>query len=278
MKKRLLVLVAIGLSTLSGCAALQQLLRGAFQRPRLTFKTARLAQASLADATVDLVYELENPNPIGLSLASVDYAFFVEDKQVVAGSPARGLQLKANGRSELVFPANVRFADIVPVVATFLTKDAARYKAQGSIGFNTPLGVLSFPLQTEGTFPVPKPPQIQFESPRITNISLAGATVEFPLVVTNRNPFPLPVADIRGALRVGGANVGQLGTGNMGLLEAGATKQLALPLNINFAGALQAASAISSGRGQVAFNAQLVSNGQSVPVDVNQVVNFLKQR
>jgi LEA14-like dessication related protein len=270
MKRPLLVLAVLGLFTLSGCAALQNLFKSAFQQPRLTFKTARLANASLADATVDLVYEVENPNSIGLSLASVDYAFFVEGKQVVAGKPRN-----ANGKSELVFPANVKFADLVPVVQTFLTKDAAKFKAQGSLGVKTPLGVLSFPLEKEGTFPIPKIPSIKLESPRITNVNLSGATVEFPLSVTNRNGFPLPVAGVVGALNVAGANVGNLSTGNLGLLEAGGTRQLTLPLRIDFLQAARAASALrSGGSAQVRFDGKLTSDGQTVPVDFSQLLNF----
>jgi LEA14-like dessication related protein len=274
-RRRLLLLLAtFSLLSLSGCAALQGFFKKAFQKPRLTFKTARLADASLADATVHLVYQLDNPNAIGVSLASVDYAFFVEGKQVVAGSPPKGLKIPARGHTELVFPANVRFADIAPVVQTFLTKDSAQYRAQGSIGIDTPLGVLRFPLEKEGNFEVPKIPNVQFDSPRISNLSLTGATVEFPLAVTNRNSFPLPVAGISGALKIAGANVGTLSTGNLGMLEPGSTRQLSLPLTISFARAASAAVALRSGNAQVALEGQLVSDGQSVPVTLSQLLNF----
>jgi len=276
-RRLLLVLATLGFAVLAGCSQLQRYAQKAFQKPRLTFKTARLSQASLSDATVDLVYQLNNPNPLGLNLASINYAFFVEDKQVVAGTPAKGLSIAANGKSELVFPANVRFADIAPVVTTFLTKDSARYRAQGSIGVKTPLGVLSFPLEHEGTFEVPKIPQVQFESPRITNVTVQGATVEFPLMVKNRNSFALPVAGIGGALKVAGANVGNLSTGDLGMLEPGGTRQLTLPLKINFASALSAANALrSGGNAQVKLDGQLQSGAQSVPMDISQLLNFRK--
>ncbi|MET0402522.1 MAG: LEA type 2 family protein, partial [Cystobacter sp.] len=129
-----LLLAVLALTFITGCATLQSWAKKAFKKPTLVFKTARLSQASLSDATVDLVYTLNNPTPLGLNLASVNYSFFVEDKQVVAGTPSKGMNLAANGKSELVFPANVRFADIVPVVQTFLTKDSARYRAAGSLG------------------------------------------------------------------------------------------------------------------------------------------------
>ena len=84
MKRTLFLLLSLSLVTLTGCATLKKL----FKKPTVVFKTARLSSASLSDATVDVVYEVRNPNTFGLSLAKVDYAFFVEGKQVVAGSPA----------------------------------------------------------------------------------------------------------------------------------------------------------------------------------------------
>src|SRR3954469_23645333 len=110
MKRPLLVLLALSAVTFSGCATLSKL----FKKPTIVFKTARLSSASLSDATVDVVYEVRNPNTFGLSLSQVDYAFFVAGKAVVAGSPRKCLTLKARDSNELVFPANVNFADIVP--------------------------------------------------------------------------------------------------------------------------------------------------------------------
>jgi LEA14-like dessication related protein len=273
--RSLLLLLATLAFSLAGCASLQRMAKNAFKKPRVTFKTARLQQASLADATVDLVYQLDNPNPLGLNLASIDYAFFVEGKQVVAGTPPKGLNIPARGKSDLVFPANIKFADIAPVVQTFLNKDTAQYKAQGSVGIQTPLGVLRFPLEHEGTFEVPKVPQVQFESPRITNVTLQGATVEFPLTVRNRNSFPLPVGGISGALKVAGASVGNLSTGDLGMLEPSGTRQLTLPLKINFLSAAAAANALrSGGNAQVKLDGQLLSGGQNVPLDISQLLNF----
>jgi LEA14-like dessication related protein len=273
MKRSLFILLALSVVTLSGCATLKKL----FKKPSITFKTARLSSASLSDATVDVIYEVRNPNTFGLSLAKVDYAFFVEGKQVVAGAPRKGIQLKPRGSSELVFPANVRFADIVPAVETFLTKDVANFKVQGSVGIDTPVGILSFPLEKEGTFEVPKLPNVQFESPRISNVSLSGATVEFPLTVTNRNSFPLPVAGIVGDLKVAGASVGTLSTGDLGMLDGRGTRQVTLPLQINFLRAASAANALrSGGNAQVRLDGRLTSGTQSLPLNLNQLLQFRK--
>jgi LEA14-like dessication related protein len=277
-RRALLLGSAVCLLTLAGCANLNKLLAGAFQRPRLAFKRADVGAVSLSGATVNLVYDVENPNPVGLNLAQVSYAFFVEGKQVVAGTPPNGLRLKASGPSELVFPASVKFADVVPVVTTFLTKDAAAYKAQGSLGIQTPIGVLSFPLEHEGTFPVPKLPQVTLAPPRIKSLGLSGATVEFPLTITNRNGFPLPINGLTGALNIAGANVGTLSTGDLGSFAAGAEKKVTLPLQINFARAASAAAALRSGSAaQVGFSGQVLSGaGAGIPLSFTQRVPFTR--
>lgn len=277
-RQRALLLSVLALAVvLPGCAALNGLLKKGFQKPTLTFKTARLREASLGGATVDLVYTLKNPNPIGLSLASIDYTFFVEDKQLVAGKPANGLKLRSSGSSDLVFPASVRFQELAPALGAFLSKDVARYRAQGSVGIKTPLGVLNFPLSREGTFEVPKLPQVSLQPPRISNLSLSGATVEFPLVVVNRNSFPLPLGALTGALNVGGANVGQLTTPDLGLLDASGQRQVTVPLTISFARAASAASALRSGSGTVSFQGNVSSGGVAVPLSFSQATQFLRK-
>jgi len=277
MRRRLLwtslLLVAL---TGAGCASLQALLAGAFKKPTVSFKNAALGGVSLGGATVNLTWLVNNPNPFGLEVAELSYRFNVEGKQVVAGTPPKGLDLRANGRSELEFPAETRFAAPVPVVTTFLTKDAAAYTAEGTVGIRTPIGVLRFPLKHEGTFPVPKMPEVQLESPRITNLTLTGATVEFPLHVTNRNGFALPINGLVGAVNIAGNRVGELSASNIGTLEARGSRKVTLPLKIDFGRAAQAALALRSGRATVGFSGNLQSGGVSLPVNLSQTLSFTR--
>ena len=276
LKRSTLVLAFLSVLTLSGCAALQNLFKSAFQRPTFTFKTARLGAASFSDATVNLVWAVKNPNPFGLSLASVDYQFFVEGKQVVAGRPPTGLKIAASKTSEVVFPASVKFRDIAPVLETFLNKDTAAYRAQGTVGIQTPIGVLKFPLSRSGSFEVPKPPQVQLAAPRVTQMGISGATVEFPLTVTNRNSFALPISGLAGALKIAGANVGNLSTGDLGTLAARSPRQLTLPLKINFAQAASAAAALRGGTANVSFLGEVLSGSSAVPMSFSQNLTFQK--
>lgn len=274
--KRILV-IALSVVGFSGCALLEQFLRTAAKEPTFTFKNVVLNEVSLAGLNLDTVWDLGNPNPVSISLASVDYALFIEEKQVVAGSPANGLQVAANGTSELHFPAGIKFADVVGVVATFLNKDFASWRAEGALGVQTPIGVIRLPIAKEGQFEVPKLPAIAFGNPRITNVTFSGATVEFPLTVTNKNSYALPIAGVTGGITIAGSNIGTLSTGSLGAMEGKGVKQVAIPLNINLVNAVgAAAAAVRGGSASVTFDAQVQSGGQAVPIKIDQLVNFIR--
>jgi LEA14-like dessication related protein len=275
--KTLWVVSLVALSLVAGgCTALSRLLAGAFRKPQVNFKTAHLQELSLGGATVDLVWGVRNPNPFGLELASVDYNFLIEGKQLAAGRPARGLDLRANGISDLSFPVSVRFQELVPALQQLLTRESVGYKAEGTVGIRTPIGVLSFPLAYEGTFPVPKLPEVRLQAPRITSLAFDSATVEFPLVVTNRNGFALPISGLQGGVAIAGSNVGSLSTGDLGALEANATREVRLPLRIQFAQALSAANALRSGAATVSFTGEVQSGGVALPLTFSQRVNFTR--
>lgn len=258
----------------SGCAYLSQFLRAAFTPPDFRFKTANIGNFSLSDATVNLVWELENPNPVGISLASLTYGLFVEEKQVVAGAPPLGMRIAPSATTELVFPANVRFQDVAPVLKTFLEKDHAAYRAAGSIGVQTPIGVLSFPLEKQGTFEVPKIPKVTLLTPRITQLGFSSATVEFPLSITNRNSFALPFGGLQGGLSIAGAKVGTLSSGNLGTLDPSGTREIRLPVTVNFLQATQAANALRQGSATVSFDGALTSGSAAIPLKFQQNLNF----
>ena len=270
--------LAVGLLvSSSGCALLQELLGSAVKRPTMEFRGASLGDISLAGLSLNLNYEVENPNALGISIAEVSYALYVEDKQVVAGAPPNGLTIPANGRAPLVFPAGIRFADLVPVVQTFLTKDTAKYRASGHIGLETPLGLIRLPLDKEGTFDVPKMPQLALENPRVSSVNLAGATIEFPFTLENKNSFPLPIGGVSGQVKVANVAVGTISSGALGLIPGGSKKRVAIPVSVSFLGAASAIiSAVNGGRADVAFDAKVDAGGLTLGLPVHDVLQFIK--
>ncbi len=275
MRRASVLMVAAML--VAGCAALSDFLKGAFTEPTLTFQRLGLENISLSGLTLDTAWALNNPNAIGISLASVDYALFVEEKQVVAGSPPQGLQIAANGSTDLHFPAAIRFQDLVAVIETFLNKDTAAYRAEGALGVQTPIGVLKFPIAKSGDFEVPKIPAIAFANPRVSNLSIQGVTIEFPLTVTNKNSYALPVAGVLGNLNLAGSSLGSISTGDLGALDGKGVKTVALPLTVNFMSAgMGIFNAVQRGSAPITFDAKVKSGETEVPLNVNQLVNFVR--
>ncbi|MBI5543711.1 MAG: LEA type 2 family protein [Deltaproteobacteria bacterium] len=262
---RLVLLLALAFAA-TGCA---------FTKPTLTFKNARATDIDLEGANLQITFALKNPNPIAVNLASVSYKLEVEGRQVISGKPPNGLHVPATGVADLTFPTRVRFQDIAPVLSTFLTRDSASYRASGTVGIQTPLGVIELPLSHQGTFPVPKMPQVAFQQPRIQGLSFDGARIVFPLQITNRNPFPLPLGGMSATFAVGGANVGTVQAVTPASLAGNQAQVVEIPVQVSFLQAgMAVANAIRSGQAHVKLDAALKSGNASLPISLSENLRF----
>jgi hypothetical protein len=141
----------------------------------------------------------------------------------------------------------------------------------------TPIGIIKLPLAKDGQFEVPKVPLVAFGNPRVSNLTLQGATIEFPLTVTNRNTYALPIGNVTGTVSLAGSALGTLSTGDLGAMDGKGAKQVSLPLTVNFFSAgMAVARAIQGQNAQVSFNAQVQSGATSLPIRVDQLVNLVR--
>lgn len=261
------------LPLLAGCALLRQAIP--FERPKLTFKDARLPSIDFEGAELDLVFLVDNPNSMGIDLARATYALAVEGKQVVAGAPRNGLQIPAHGSTEVTFPAKLHWAEIVPALEALFAQNQVHYKASGSIGLNSPIGVVELPLEHEGTFAAPKMPTFEIGSPRITGLSLTTAQLSIPLKINNLNGFPLPLGGLLGSVTLAGANVGHISLPEAAPVPSASSTTLLIPLDVNFLSAgTAAAQAIKTGIAEVKIDATLNAAGVTLPFRVAKTVEF----
>lgn len=268
-------LVAVSAFALGGCTLLRQFLSAAFVPPTLTLQAAQVAEVTLDGATLDVVYTLENPNPLAIELEEVDYALEIEGKPFASGKPERGLRIPADGRATLTFPAKIRFADLFGIGTALQGKDSAKFTARGSVAIASPTGMLRLPLQADGEIAVPKAPEVSLGLPTLSNLSLTSATIEVPLEVKNGNPFALNFG-FNGALAVAGAKVASVAENTTGTVPAKASSKLSIPLTIQFADAIGAASAAAAGSAPLTFNGALESGSVRIPVKWAQLLPFAK--
>jgi len=268
---RLLVLLAVGASA---CSWLQ-MAAGGFKKPDVAYKSASLTDVSLSGATLNVVTRVDNPNPVSLALAEVDYRLSIDGHPVATGKPPDGLEIQANGATDVTLPASFKFTDLGQAVATVLQKGSAGYKAEGTVGVKTPIGLVKVPLSHEGTFTLPAMPGIALGTPRLTSVAIDHATVELPVTLTGKGSLPVPLQALEAAVTIGGARIGEVSARDLGTLEPGASRSVTLPLTVPFSGAVEAAQAmLKGGTVPIALDGQLQSGPAPVPFQLKTTANF----
>ena len=256
--KRVLVVAVAALSL--SCVFLRQFLSEAMGPPVASFGGETVTGASLDRATLTLSYVVTNPNPVSVELTAAPVALAVDGKPVPVRAPEIGLRIPPDGRATLAFPAEVRFQQL-----GLLGKERAPYRAQGSLSFSTPLGPVTLPLEHAGELAVPRPPEIAVALPRLTALTLEGASLELPVQVKNANPFPLSFG-LQGSLEIGGVAPVTASSGPQEQVGAGETRQLGLPVQVTFQAVAAAAAALRAGSAKVAFEGALRSGEVTIPV------------
>jgi LEA14-like dessication related protein len=260
---------------LASCSLFQSLASSAVERPSLSFKEAKLPRIDFEGADLNLVFLVTNPNRVGLDLAQSDYALDVEGHRLVAGKPRNGLKIPPGGTTEVTFPATLHWNDVAPALEALFAQDKIKYKASGVLGLNSPAGLISLPLQHEGTFEAPRMPKFDVGSPKITSLLLTGARIELPLKISNLNAFPLPLGGILGTVEIAGARVGRIAMPQSAPVPAGKELTLRIPLDVNFLSAgAAAAQAIKSGIAEVKIDATLNAAGATLPVKIARTVEL----
>ena len=67
------------------------------------------------------------------------------------------LEIPANGNADVALPASFKFSDLGQAAATVLQKGSAGYKAEGTLGVKTPIGVTRVLLEPGDSWVVTRP-------------------------------------------------------------------------------------------------------------------------
>lgn len=270
MRKLLLLL-----PLLASCSLLQQAVSSAFERPSLAFRDVKLDHIDFNGADVNLLFDVTNPNSSGIDLDAASYALAIEGHPVATGAPPKGLQVPGKGTSTVTLPAHVVWNQLAPALEAVLSKKTLAYKASGSLGVNSPIGLINLPLEHEGVVEPPHLPGIDLQAPRIVSLHLTGARLALPLKLTNTNAFPLPLGALDGIVEIEGARVGTVALAQPPALQPSGEQTVELPLDVNFLQTgFAVASAVKSGAAHIKLDGTLRSMGASLPLHVDQNVRF----
>lgn len=258
MKRLPVLLLAL---SLCGCATLLQVAKSQFGQPKLSVRSVDITGLSLGSIAANIVCDVDNPNAFGLDLAGFDYQLTLDMKQLVGGKVTQGFNVPANGKGVVTFPVEFRFVEVGQAVLSLFRKEQVDYGVKTTLGFNSPIGVINVPLEHNGTFPVPRLPEISLAGAAAGSVNLTGATLRVRIGLKNRNNFPLPLGTFNYKLLIEGSEVSSGGV-PAPTLAPNQSGTLELPVSINFLGSGGAIiKAIRSGRANIQLDGGLEIGG-----------------
>jgi LEA14-like dessication related protein len=192
--KRAWIYLSAGVAlSAAGCGFIESLLGlRSIQEPHVAVHS--VAFSGITFDTIDMLFTLriDNPNPIGISVAAYDYDFLLNDRSYISAEQPSGFDLSAGDTSYIEIPLSIHFADLFRLHEDMRQRDTVAYRFSGSVSFDLPVaGRTVIPLQRSGSLPVLRTPRIKVEDFEIGAISFIKADATISLRIDNPNAFAL---------------------------------------------------------------------------------------
>jgi len=220
------------LLTSAGCAELEPYL------PKVHFEELRVNDIDFEKADVDFVFNVENPNPLEISLSSFSYALGFEQVELLSGDNEDGFTLEASAGSELDLPVVVTWQSAWETVQATRGEDVVDFGLDGHFGFDTPLGEARVPYDEDGSFPAVRTPTFSFDTLRVAEFDPFGmtASIEVDLGVDNELGSSMFFEAFDYNLSLGGEHVASGLVGDLGEVEGATMGTLVLPVDLDLLG------------------------------------------
>jgi LEA14-like dessication related protein len=253
LRSLLMIIVLLQILFVSGCASLEQVgqvLEG--QKPNASVQGLRLTGLDMDGVDLTFDVKVDNPNPVGISLAALDYDLKLFGNTFLEGDQSMGMKLAANGSSQVQVPVRLGFQQLLNSYKQLKGAKEVAYQVDLGMGFDVPLlGQVRVPVDYRGKFPIPEMPSVSLRSLDVKQLTLSGASMLLELQVDNPNSFALLLDKLNYNLKLNGYDVGG------GIVDKKVKVQqvgqgiVALPITLDFA---------QAGRG---LYAALLGNGIS---------------
>ncbi|MBE0509733.1 MAG: LEA type 2 family protein [Gammaproteobacteria bacterium] len=233
------------LLALAGCAALQQQIKN----PEVAVEQVEIARLSLSDVDLNVRLGVHNPNPLGLSLAGLDYRLEIDQRPLIQGRSDQQLKLPANGQSSIALPLSLGFAELLGGLEALGGRQSIPYALSGTMNF----GLFSVPFNYRGELQLPELPRMRIESLRVLQFNLSGVALLLGLQLDNPNDFPIRLNGMDYRLELAGQGISQGELAQAVNLAAGEQGRTELALQLNYS--------------QLGNLFTTLQRGSSIPVD-----------
>lgn len=139
---------------LSACATFRAALR--FEEPQVELEEINITGLSLTGGTLDLVFDVYNPNDYRLRSTRLEVSLDLEDRHFGEALIDKPLDLSPENHSRVVMPVRFEWAGVGAGARALLTRQGVRYALTGAVLVETPLGDRRVALTGRGDVPLKK--------------------------------------------------------------------------------------------------------------------------
>ncbi|MCG8487438.1 MAG: LEA type 2 family protein [Chromatiales bacterium] len=218
-----------------GCSSLQQaeqLMSGI--QPTGEVKGVKLSGLDLRG--IDLLFDVEvdNPNPVAISLDGLDYDLKLLDRSFLKGQQSMGMSLAADGKSQVKLPVRMEFEQLLKHYSDLSKRDEVPYQLDLGLGVDVPLlGRVRLPVSYQGRLPVPKLPDVRVSRIDVQRLSLQAIDLMLELEVANPNRFALMLQRLDYQFKLNGIDVGQGAAAQTLSVDEQGKGRIRLPLSLD---------------------------------------------
>lgn len=225
----------LALVLLSGCPKNLKLPDLSAYTPKVRFEKVDLGKPDWQGVDADFVLAVDNPNPVGVTLATWSWDLDIAGSDLLAGTSDDGARLEPSGESKLAIPARLVFADLIRTAQAAKGQQDVPFAVSGQLGFATPLGVVTVPWKDEGTLPVIRKPKIKVQNLRVEKLEVlrGRANLALDLAVTHEGGGTLGLDNVAWTLDLGGQRVADGTAATLASVPAGETQTVTLPIGVN---------------------------------------------
>lgn len=215
--------------------------------PTVKFNRLDVTGLSFEEIGIDFVFDVDNPNPIGIPIQRFDYALAFEGIEFLSGNQPDGLRIAADDSSSVALPLALDFDGIFETAEAVRGLDYIGFGLEGGFGFDTDIGPVDVAFDEEGDFPALRTPRIDLSGLNV--LQATGDEVEFGLDidVDNDQGSNLDFADLGFQMKFAGAQVGQGDMEEVGTVPGATTKTFRIPFGVDYVDAIGALAAASTG-------------------------------
>lgn len=241
----------------TGCTALRDLAN--IQKPNLEYSNMSVQSINFNEAELLFNFDVNNPNPVGITASEYNYNFLVNDNSFLSGKQDSNVKIGANGKSVLQVPVTLKYSELLNTFNSLLRSSAFDYGLDTEFVFDIPgIGQQRLPVSASGSLPVPKIPRFEFAGFNVKSITPAGADMELKIGINNPNRFPIILNGASYVLDVNGRQWLNTSLTDAIRVSADDRSEIVIPVQLN--AAQMGSVLVDLMRGSTEFNYSLSGN------------------